>query len=204
MRKPLLGIAVRQLVLVGLVLAFTAAEADARRRHYHRYVYRVERIAPIPESYVRGSVERRGLVRRGAERDMRALIPPDWRLEPPNPDWEGHRFVSPRGDAWLEIYGRPTNQEPREQYLKTMAFGEGEELTYLRGERNWIAVSGFKGDRIFYRKAVLACGERQWRHIVFEYPAEARRVLNQFVSAMSLGLDRSVNQNCDATVGRRD
>ena len=85
-----------------------------------------------------------------------------------------------------------------------MAFGEGEDLTYLRGERNWIAVSGLKRDRIFYRKAVLACGERQWRHIVFEYPAEARRVLNQFVSAMSLGLDLSVNQDCDATVGRRD
>jgi len=88
--------------------------------------------------------------------------------------------------------------------MKAMAFREGEEITYLRRERDWIAVSGFKGDRIFYRKAVLACGERQWRHIAFEYSAEARRAFDQLVSAMSLGLDRSVNQNCDATVGRRD
>jgi hypothetical protein len=40
----------------------------------------------------------------------------------------------------------------------------------LRRETDWLAVSGFKGDRIFYRKAVIACGGTVWHHIEFEYP----------------------------------
>jgi len=149
------------------------------------------------------------LARRGAQAAIAALIPPDWRLEPADPNWEGHRFVSPRGDAKLELYGRLAGEEPREEHVKTVIcgegvktviFGEGEELTYLRGERDWIAVSGFKGDRIFYRKATLSCGGRQWRHIAFEYPAAAKRVFDRLVTAMSRALDRVAGQNCEATI----
>jgi hypothetical protein len=52
---------------------------------------------------------------------------------------------------------------------------EGETVTYFRREPDWIAVSGFKGGRIFYRKAVLACGGTVWHHIEFEYPAALKR-----------------------------
>jgi len=136
--------------------------------------------------------------------EMAALIPRDWQLEPPDPNWQGYRFVSPRGDARLEIYGRPVANEARGEHVKSVIFGEREELTYLRGERNWIAASGFKGDRIFYRKAVLACGERQWRHIAFEYPAVAKSAFDRFVTAMSRALDRSVQKNCEASVDLRE
>jgi hypothetical protein len=50
---------------------------------------------------------------------------------------------------------------------------------------------------------VLACGERQWRHIAFEYPAEAKRAFDSLVTSMSKALDRSVDAYCeDATIGR--
>jgi hypothetical protein len=42
--------------------------------------------------------------------------------------------------------------------MKAVAFADGEQITHLRGERSWIEVSGFKGDRIFYRKAIVVCG----------------------------------------------
>ena len=29
--------------------------------------------------------------------------------------------------------------------------------------------------RMYFRKAVLACGEREWRHVDYEYPAERRK-----------------------------
>ena len=38
---------------------------------------------------------------------------------------------------------------------------------YERREPNWIVVSGYKGNRIFYRRATLACENRQWHHIAF-------------------------------------
>jgi len=200
----------RILVVAGLVLALTATAADARRhgRHHHRYnfpKYTLDRVAPAPESYARATVEPREFNRRGSRDEMAALIPRDWQLEPPDPDWQGYRFVSPRGDARLEIYGRPVADQARGEQVKSVIFiGEREELTYLRGERNWIAASGFKGDSIFYRKAVLACGERQWRHIAFEYPAVSKSAFDRFVTAMSRALDRSVGKNCEASVDLRE
>jgi hypothetical protein len=50
---------------------------------------------------------------------------------------------------------RPVTQESSAEHMKAVAFGGGEQITHLRGERSWIEVSGFKGDRIFYRNARL-------------------------------------------------
>jgi hypothetical protein len=44
--------------------------------------------------------------------------------------------------------------------MKNVAFADGEELTQVRGERNWIAVSGFHRDRIFYREALTGVRRR--------------------------------------------
>jgi hypothetical protein len=145
--------------------------------------------------------------RRDAERgDLLALVPPNWREQPPDPNVQGRRYVSPEGDAWVAFYASPAEGESRKQHLKAVAFVDGEELTYLQRERDWLAVSGFKGEkdeRIFYRKVVLACGQHQWRHIAFEYPAEAKRAFDSLVTSMSKALDRSVGAYCeDATVSR--
>ena len=42
----------------------------------------------------------------------------------------------------------------------------------IRRERDWIAVSGFKRSRIYYRKAVVACEGKVWHYVEFEYPAD--------------------------------
>jgi hypothetical protein len=220
----------RTLVFAILVLALTATTSDARkggRHHGHGFSrHFIVPIYPPAESYARGGFERRQLDRRsvegnvedngldrrrvdrrGAERgNLLALVPADWREQPPDPNWQGHRFVSPEGGAWIAFYGRPVEVESRDQHLKAVAFVDGEEVTYLRRERDWLAVSGFKGEkgeRIFYRKVVLACGDRQWRHISFEYPAEEKRAFDRLVTSMSRALDRTVDAYCeDMTVGR--
>jgi serine/threonine-protein kinase len=81
--------------------------------------------------------------------------------------------------------------------MKTIAFGDGEAVTYLRGERNWIAVSGVKGDRIFYRKAILACAGKSWHHIAFEYPVVLKREMDAFVVGAANIVDRTENEGCD-------
>ena len=58
--------------------------------------------------------------------------------------------------------------EPVAAHMDTVATQQGEGVTYLRRERDWLAVSGLKGGRIFYRKAVIACGGNMWHHIAFE------------------------------------
>ena len=97
-------------------------------------------------------------------------FPAGWQLQPEDPNWKGKRYVSPDGAASLALYSALTEQEPIPAHKKSFAFVEGEELTFLQSERDWIVVSGLKGDRMFYRKAALACGGKSWHHVAFEYP----------------------------------
>jgi hypothetical protein len=184
MRHPLL-------VAFPLALALTATSADARhhgRWHWGGWGYS-------------GSEDRPARAERDAqasERDPLARqVPAGWRLQAPDPKWDGQRWVAPDGDAWLAIYSTPTEQD-RDQHLKAVAFVDGEEITYLRREPDWLAVSGFKADRIFYRKVVLACGDRVWRHVAFEYPAAAKRAFDRLVERFSRALGRDERGGCDS------
>jgi len=197
-------------LLILLILAFSVAEADARRRsHRHHYRSYAVVVTPygtlLPErrghdqaramaDRLRPAYDRRGL---GA---ASGLVPPTWQLQPPDPNWRGKRFMSPDGTAWLATYTSPAEPEAITAHMRTVAFADGEEIAYLRGERDWIAVSGRKGDRIFYRKAVLACGGRVWRHVAFEYPAEARRGMDRFVRRAADEVDATANEACDGAV----
>jgi serine/threonine-protein kinase len=171
----------RKLLLIALLLAVTATAADARRRG-HGYLRMGGPAAPIE-----------------------ALIPPDWRLAPQEQNWQGRRFISPEGDAWLALYSSPADAQALDAHLKQVTFVDGEDITYLRRDRDWLVVSGFKGekeDRIFYRKVVLACGGSTWRHIAFEYPVEAKRAFDRFVTRVSIAMDRAARVDCNETVGR--
>src|ERR1043166_4772522 len=75
-----------------------------------------------------------------------------------------HRYFSPGGDAWLAFYATNAGNDAQARF-KAVAFGDGEEVTYLRGERDRLTVSGLKDDKIFYRKVMLACGGTPWRHV---------------------------------------
>ena len=77
-----------------------------------------------------------------------------------------------------------------------MAFADGEDVTYLRGARDWLAVSGLKADRVYYRKVALACGGTTWRHIAFEYPVAAKPVLDRLVERASGIFDRLAEDSC--------
>jgi serine/threonine-protein kinase len=207
-----------RLLLALLMLIIVADSADARRRH-HRYQYYYaypqdvipqdgRTAAPDREDRWRARDTeddfRDGRDNRRSRRDSRdsraGFVPPTWQLQAPDPNWHGKRFVSPDGTAWLATYASAAEKEAVADHMKTVAFADGEQITYLRGERSWIAVSGFKGDRIFYRKAVLACGGRVWRHVALEYPAEHKRSLDPFVQRASAVVDATANEACDTAV----
>jgi glycosyltransferase involved in cell wall biosynthesis len=67
---------------------------------------------------------------------------------------------------------------------------------YFRREPDWLAVSGLKGSRIFYRKAVIACGGKIWHHIAFEYPAVRKRQMDPFVIRASRSIDHAEYDSC--------
>ena len=181
----------RKLVLAALILAVTATAADARRRHHrHHYYYQhapVMLMGPGAVEAMRG--ERRRI-------DSPAqFVPRDWQLMPPDPNWQGRRYMAPDGNAWLAFYATNAANDATARF-KAVAFADGEDVKYLRGEHDRLTVSGLKGDRIFYRKVMLACGGTIWRHVAMEYPAAEKPRFDRFVEGMSRGFDRIADDSC--------
>jgi hypothetical protein len=118
------------------------------------------------------------------------IVPPGWSQVPDDPQWKVRRYVSPDGSAWLAVSASPATGRSLRAHMDALASGEGERITYQRRTSNFIAVSGFKGDRIFYRKSNLACGGTRWHHIALEYPADDKRRMDALVTHIAHGLNR--------------
>lgn len=117
-----------------------------------------------------------------------SLVPSSWR-KVADPRWEGSRFVSPDGQSSLVVYALPRkDSESVADHMRWFTRLNGEEITYLKRGRSWVVVSGYKGDRIYYRKARLGCGGTVWHHIALEYPAENKRGYDGIVTAISQSL----------------
>jgi serine/threonine-protein kinase len=185
------------LILVALAITITATDADARRRH-HRGHHGL-RGAPVMLAIPPDANAFRDGRERGAREDSGRLVPSSWLLQPASPTWKGRRYLSPDGNAWLALYSTNAGNDAAERF-KAVAFGEGEQITYLRGERDRLTVSGLKGDRIFYRKVMLACGGTVWRHVAIEYPADERRGFDRVVDRMSGSFERIADDACGDSV----
>ena len=118
------------------------------------------------------------------------IVPPGWTQAPDDPQFRGRRYVSPDGSAWLAVTATSAAGHSLREHMDAVAYGEGERITYQRRTRNFIAVSGFKGDRIFYRKGNLACGGTRWHHVALEYPAEDKRRMDALVTHIAHGMNR--------------
>lgn len=198
----------RRLVLATLILAIlavTASDADARRRHWRHYVRHAPVMLVMPDAAaaMRGEGPR-GERGRGTQVSTQAsMVPRDWQLQPPDPNWNGRRYVAPDGSAWIALYASNAGGDAAAR-LKAVAFVDGEEVTYLRGERDRLTVSGLKNDRIFYRKVMLACGGTSWRHVALEYPAEMKERFDRYVTNVSRMFDRIAEDSCGENLFTHD
>jgi hypothetical protein len=191
----------RGMLLILLMLACVAGSADARRHRYHlRYYY--DAVTPAETGRQSGPPPASASPEPRAQSGTH-LVPADWREEPADPQLKGQRFVSPDGNASFIAYTVPADEDGIAGHMKAVAFGDGEQVTYLRGERTWIAVAGFKEGRIFYRAAVLACGGDRWHHIAFDYPASAKADMHGFVERASTTVRNSDNSWCDVPVSNQ-
>ena len=75
-----------------------------------------------------------------------AELVPSWQLQPTDPNLKGQRFASPDGEGSLALYATSAEQEPIAKHMNAIAFVEGEQITHLRSEEDWIEVAGFKAD----------------------------------------------------------
>ena len=134
---------------------------------------------------------------READIPFQSIVPNSWTLLPPEPHSLGRRFVSPTGNAWLWFFAVPANREAAVNgNMNQVAPPAPERVTYERQGGDWVVSSGYRGDRIFYRKAILACHGTKWRHIEFEYPASEKRLFDRFVTRTSFALRAYQDVGC--------
>jgi len=63
-----------------------------------------------------------------------------------------------------------------------------EKITYRVRKGAWIVVSGYRGDKIFYRRADLACRGKRWHVIEVTYPRSSKQKLDATVTRISHSL----------------
>jgi hypothetical protein len=105
-----------------------------------------------------------------------------------DPEQRVRRFESPDGRSWLVIRQTWSNGSARPQEMDAIAYRDGESVTYEQRGSSWVAISGYRNGRIFYRKSNLACGGTRWHHIELEYPRELKRRLDDAVSTLARGM----------------
>jgi hypothetical protein len=144
-----------QKVLLVILLSLLAVQtADARKRRQHRVLESDVFIAdPDWRSFERS--RKKSDRRKVAPIPLAAIVPRGWQLQPPEGNWQGRRFKSPDGAAWLALYKAPADV-PVADHLKFFVFaGEGETLTHVQGKRSWM----LRGSR----KVGCLTGRRSWR-----------------------------------------
>jgi serine/threonine-protein kinase len=118
-----------------------------------------------------------------------SLVPTGWTQVYKDAATRTRRFKSPDGAVTLTARQTPARGD-RAGDLDDIAFRPGETITYQRRGRGWIAVSGYRGDDIFYRKSNLACGGTRWNNIEFVYPRADKKRLDAIVTAVARGMTR--------------
>jgi len=119
-----------------------------------------------------------------AQAELPNLVPPGWQQVEAD-GANGRRFVSRDGTASMIARQSMASRGGLDRDMDALAYRDGEEVTYQRRAASWIAVSGYRGDDIFYRKSNLACGGTRWNTIELTYPREDKRRMDATVTAIA-------------------
>ena len=124
-----------------------------------------------------------------------AEVPVDWRMGPPPENDDGRVFASPEGDAEIIVSGSHV-LEPLDQEFARMLAPDGATVEYKSRGRDRVVVSGRKGARIYYRKALLSCGATVWNSVYLEYPAARKAAFDPIVAHVAASLRGGKGANC--------
>jgi hypothetical protein len=119
----------------------------------------------------------------------RAEVPRDWKMGDAPENDDGRVFTAPDGRASITVYGSLHVFDSIGEAMDILeAPKDGETVTYRQRTARAITVSGTKGERIFYRKALLSCRDRIWNGVSIEYPAADKQNFDALVTRVAKSL----------------
>jgi hypothetical protein len=117
-----------------------------------------------------------------------ADVPADWKMQPPPENDDGRIFTSPDGRAELIVNGSYAGVVDPDELGSRLEPMEGETIAYKQRKGEWAVVSGTKGDKIFYRKTLLSCGNTVANNISIEYPTSEKGRYDPLVAHVEASL----------------
>ncbi|MEF3365514.1 hypothetical protein V3H18_03085 [Methylocystis sp. 9N] len=117
-----------------------------------------------------------------------AEVPQGWRMGAPPENNDGRVFTSPDGRAEIIVSGMFSIGPRKEEFALRLGPLEGETIEYERRGRDWLVVSGVKGEKIFYRKSLLSCRDTIWNSVFLEYPASEKDKYDPLVGHVAASL----------------
>ena len=121
-------------------------------------------------------------------RQLPSLVPEGWELASTNAEARSRQFISPQRDSTLTTHQTAVTRGDLRGDIDRIAFHDGEQITYLKRAPTWVAVSGYRDGKIFYRKSNLACGGRRWNQVELIYPKERKRSMDGIVTRIAHGM----------------
>lgn len=119
-----------------------------------------------------------------------SLVPDGWQQEFADAQTKTRRFVSPDGRSSLTSRQSSAHKDDLIREMDEVSNRPNEQITYQRRGSSWIAVSGYRGDQIFYRKSNLACGGKSWHHIELLYPRSLKRQMDHTVTYIARAMTK--------------
>jgi hypothetical protein len=125
-------------------------------------------------------------------------------LQPVDPKEKGRRYQSPDGAASLVFYASPAGRESASEHFKLVAFVDREDVLKLAGTQGELLVTGTRNERMFVRKARLACDGHEWHHVAVEFPINAQREYARVGEQAVRALDLADDDGCAAANARNE
>jgi hypothetical protein len=125
---------------------------------------------------------------RNARFGVTADVPKDWTMGDAPDNDDGRVFTSPDRQSQITVSGGFRTSQKEQELAALLEPREGETVTYRRKGKDWIAISGTKGDRIFYRKSLLSCKGAVWNNVAIDYPAAKKKTFDSIVTRVSRSL----------------
>jgi len=120
--------------------------------------------------------------------DRPNLIPRGWTMAEADAETKTRKFASPDGQASLIVRQIAADRTALGASLDRVAYRNDEQVTYHRRASTWVAVSGYRDGRIFYRKINLACRGTRWHFVELEYPRDMKRAMDATVTHIARGM----------------
>lgn len=118
-----------------------------------------------------------------------AGVPRSWKAgrEPDNGD--GLAFKSPDETAVITVSGMLNISDTvAEAMADEERARDGEIITYRSKGPRQAAISGTRGNVIFYRKTIMSCGDQVLNHLSIEYPTAQKKIYDGLVAHVSASL----------------